>query len=109
MFLLVKSSQVSQAPENEYENIDKLNHQQKKAFDLVVTHAQTDCSEQLLTLIVGKAGCGKSFLIDRLRYALGVKCIISALFGIAAFNVNGKTLHYLLKLPIRGRRNCELN
>lgn len=62
-------SEVSQAPENEYENIDKLNHQQKKAFDLVVTHAQTDCSEQLLTLIVGKAGCRKSFLIDRLRYA----------------------------------------
>lgn len=39
----------------------------------------------------------------------GEKCIVSALFGIAAFNVNGKTLHYLLKLPIRGRRNCELN
>lgn len=36
-------------------------------------------------------------------------CVVSALFGIAAFNISGKTLHYLLKLPIKGRRNCELN
>ena len=96
-------------PENESENLAKLNKKQRKAFDLVINHMQTGCSEQLLLLMIGKAGCGKSFLINRLRYALGKKCIISALFGIAAFNIDGKTLHYLLKLPIRGKRNCDLN
>jgi len=31
------------------------------------------------------------------------------MFGIAAFNIRGKTLHYLLKLPIRGKRKKDLN
>ena len=30
-------------------------------------------------------------------------CIVIAFFGIASFNVNGKTLHSLLRLPIRGK------
>jgi PIF1 helicase. len=99
----------SQAPTNEFENVNSLNLQQKKAFDLVISHSQSDQSKQLLLLVIGKAGCGKSFLIDRVKYALGTKCQVSALFGIAAFNIKGKTLHYLLKLPIRGKRRHDLN
>ena len=60
-------------------------------------------------LVTGKAGSGKSFLIGRISNVLGDKCQVSAMFGIAAFNVKGKTLHYLFKLPIRGKRKKDLN
>lgn len=99
---------VLSVPSDESENIEKLNLQQRKAFDLVIHHSESDTCEQLLLLVIGKAGSGKSFLIDRLRYALNASCYISALFGIAAYNVSGKTLHYLLKLPVRGKRNHDL-
>lgn len=59
-------------------------------------------------IITGKANSEKSFVIDRLHCLLKHKCIITALFRIAAYNINGKTLHYFLKLPIRGRRNEDL-
>ena len=98
---------ISASPD-EREYIEQLNSQQRKAFDLVVNHAHSN-SDQLLLLITGKAGTGKSFLIDRLRYALGKTCCISALFGIAAFNISGKTLHYLLKMPIKGKHAHDLN
>ena len=58
-------------------------------------------------IIIGKAGCGKGFLIHRLRYLLGSKCIVSALFGIAAYNICDKTLQHLLRLPIKGNGNSD--
>ena len=87
--------------------ITQLNTDQRKAFDLLSNHDFKN-SPQLLLITTGKAGCGKSFIIDRLRNLLKSKCIVTALFGIAAFNVSGKSLHFLLKLPIRGKRNSEL-
>ena len=88
--------------------VSKLNERQRRAFNLVRTQLEDDISRQLLLIITGKAGSGKSFLIDRLRNLLQSRCIICAMFGIAAYNVNGKTLHYLLKLPIKGKRNADL-
>ena len=35
-------------------------------------------------------------------------CLITAYFGIAAFNVKGKTLHSILQLPIRGKNSHKL-
>ena len=87
--------------------ISQLNHEQSKVFGIISSHNH-ELSPQLLLIITGKAGCGKSFVIDRIRNLLRSKCIVSAMFGIAAFNVSGKTLHHLLKLPIKGKRNCEL-
>ena len=60
-------------------------------------------------MIIGKAGSGKSFIIDSIRNALGNKCNVASLFGVAAYNVHGKTLHYHLKLSIKGKRNNDLN
>ena len=65
-------------PVNEGMNIAKFNVQQRKAFNLVINHAESGSTDQLLLSIVGKAGSRKSFLINRLRYALGEKCFISA-------------------------------
>ncbi|MEO0686410.1 MAG: hypothetical protein AAFY76_15565, partial [Cyanobacteria bacterium J06649_11] len=94
---------------DEFQNINKLNFQQRKVFDMIKNHYQSVHSDQLLILVTGKARSGKSFLIDRIKNSLGVKCQGSAMFGIAAFNVKGKTLHYFLKLPIRGKKNLMGN
>ena len=104
-FIIESSNDLS----DECENISKLNVQQRKVFDIITRHYQNNHCEQLLVLVTGKAGSGKSFLIHRIKNALGDNCQVSAMFGIAAFNVKGKTLHYLLKLPIRGKRKKELN
>ena len=54
-------------------------------------------------IIKGLAGSGKSFVIDAISSLLKQCCIVIAFFGIASFNVNGKTLHSLLRLPMRGK------
>ena len=59
-------------------------------------------------IIMGIAGSGKSYLINCIKRHLGEKCLSTAFFGIAAFNINGKTLHSTLQLPIRNKRNQEL-
>ena len=42
------------------------------------------------------------------RQLLHSYCIVSSYLGIARFNINGITLHSLLKLPRRGKNCCEL-
>ncbi len=53
-------------------------------------------------IVSGTAGTGKSYLIQCLRLVLHDKLKVSAPTGVAAFNVNGHTLHSLLELPIKG-------
>ena len=53
-------------------------------------------------------GSGKSYVIDAIKNLLKERCRVCSFFGIAAFNVNGKTLHSLLQLPIKGKRNGAL-
>ena len=59
-------------------------------------------------IITGQAGSGKSYVIDALRALLMQNCIVTAFFGIASFNVKGRTLHSLLRLPIRGKYRQDL-
>lgn len=35
------------------------------------------------------------------------KYIVASYFGLASFNINGVTLHSLLKFPVRGKICCE--
>ena len=53
-------------------------------------------------MITGLGGSSKSFVIQALSQLLHTKCRVCAFFGIAAFNIKGKTLHSLLQLPIKG-------
>ena len=48
------------------------------------------------------------YVINCIRTLLGDRCEVSAYFGIAAFNVNGKTLHSLLRLPIKNKNMVDL-
>ena len=58
-------------------------------------------SDQSNLLILGKAGVGKSTLIQTLKSKLGQKCIIVCPTGIAAQNVSGQTIHSFFKIPSR--------
>lgn len=104
-----KKAEISESTGKEFElNVDSLNESQRKAFDIVLNHENDSEEKQLLMMITGLAGSGKSYLINSIRALLKEKCVVSAYFGIAAFNIKGKTLHSLLKLPIRGRNLKDL-
>ena len=50
----------------------------------------------------GTAGTGKSYLIHCLKSLLQTRVRVVAPTGVAAFNVEGVTLHSFLHLPVRG-------
>jgi len=86
-----------------FEMIDKLNEDQKRVFDKVVDTVRTDKS--ILRLYVsGEGGTGKSFLIKTIKcwikQNLKKDIAIGAPTGIAAFNIDGLTVHRLLQLPV---------
>ena len=89
-------------------NVTSLNQCQQTAYDIVQNHFSSEKNGQLLMMIIGLAGSGKSYVINAIRGLLNNSCKVSAYFGIAAFNVNGTTLHSLLQLPIRAKRNGPL-
>ena len=96
---------------------DCLSGKQRFAFDIVYDHTFGAAqNEQLLLLVVGTAGMGKSFLINAVRHlfdrhgqADALK--ITAPTGIAAANISGSTIFSLLSLlnnTLNGRRLYEL-
>lgn len=62
----------------------------------------------MLYLVKGITGSGKSYVIDALRNLLQTNFQVLAYTGKAACNVNGITLHSLLKLPIGTKRLNDL-
>lgn len=88
------------------------NELQSLAFKIVKHHFthtnQNLLRKPLFLLVKGIAGSGKSYVIDALRNLLQAKCRVLAYTGKAAYNVNGVTLHSLLKLPIGSKRNKDL-
>ena len=86
--------------------INLLNKRQRLAYYIVVKNVNDN--KQLLMIVTGQAGCGKSILIDFLLQLLGELCIACSYFATAAFNNKGQTLHSVFKLHIRGKRCNEL-
>ena len=78
-------------------DINQLNSSQRKAYD-IVEHNFRNTQDHLIMIIKGLAGSGKSFVIDAISSLLKQCCIVIAFFGIASFNVNGKTLYFLLRV-----------
>ena len=81
---------------------------QQAAYDIVFNYFSNVEQNPLRLLIMDVAGTGKSYVIDSLRNLLQTKCRVLAYTGKASFNVNGVTLHSLLKLPLGTKRNCHL-
>jgi len=62
--------------------------------------ALIDADEPLI-FVTGKAGTGKSTLIQYLRDTVGGKCVVLAPTGVAAMNIQGATIHSFFRFPPR--------
>lgn len=60
-----------------------------------------DTVDPIHLIVSGSAGTGKSQLIRAIRQYLPAECLrVAAASGVAAYNVEGSTLHSLLKIPV---------
>ncbi|XP_070529626.1 uncharacterized protein [Cardiocondyla obscurior] len=85
------------------EMIAKLNADQLRVFDRVIDTVRS--KDSILRLYVsGEGGTGKSFLIKTIKcwikHNLNKDTALAAPTGIAAFNIDGLTVHRLLQLPV---------
>ena len=79
----------------------QLQGKQLLAYTIVHQHLESENSPPLRMIVSGTAGTGKSYLIHCLRLLLQDRVFVAAPTGVAAFNVDGYTLHSLLSLPTR--------
>ena len=102
------------------ERVAKLNADQLRVFNSVSDHlshqkrhesGECSCTKNspLCMFISGVGGTGKSFLIHTIRAMVNelwkdnkdsVRCALAAPTGLAAFNIDGVTVHRLFQLPI---------
>jgi ATP-dependent exoDNAse (exonuclease V) alpha subunit len=59
-----------------------------------------DAGERLI-FVTGKAGTGKSTLIQHLRESVAGHCVVLAPTGVAAMNIGGATIHSFFRFPPR--------
>ena len=98
---------------------EALNIEQRKLYDIIVTQYTDEINlgksspPQLLLNVDGEAGTGKTFTllkacarIQEIATAAGKGNPVfrAAPTGIAAFNIIGKTLHSLLRLPVKTKK-----
>ena len=83
-------------------NPQNLQGTQFEVYLAVKSHFDSNDSTALHIIVSGTAGTGKSYLINCLRLLLGDQLTVAAPTGVAAFIIDGKTLHTLLSLPTRG-------
>ena len=81
---------------------DNLQGRQRDVYDTVKVHFESGNEDPLHIIVNGTAGTGKSYLINCLRLLLGTNVKVAAPTGVAAFIIEGRTLHSLLHLPVRG-------
>ena len=106
-----KQTYIYQTSNNPFNNINinTFSDMQALAYNLVKEHFESPSQEPPLLLIInGFAGTGKSYLISALRSLLQQSCIVTATTGKASFNINGKTIHSVLNLPVGPRGNNDL-
>ncbi len=71
----------------------ELSPEQRAVFDLIE-------GTRRHVLVTGRAGTGKSTLLNHLSWNSEKQLVICAPTGVAALNVGGQTIHSLFKLPI---------
>ncbi len=94
----------------------KLNEEQVFIENVELSAEQQDLFDKIEQsnehfFITGKAGTGKSVLLQYLKYKSKKKLVVGAFTGIAALNVGGQTLNSLFRLPtdLIQPGNIELN
>ena len=83
-------------------NPANLQGKQLQVYTTVQQHHTTNSPPPVRMIVSGTAGTGKSYLIHCLRLLLQHQVVVAAPTGVAAFNIDGHTLHSLLSLPTRG-------
>ena len=79
-----------------------LQGKQLQVYTTIQQHQPAYSPPSLRMIVSGTAGTGESYLIHCLRLLLQRKVMVAAPTGVAAFNIDGHTLHSLLSLPTRG-------
>ena len=94
-------------------NKDDLTISQKHVFDYIERNVKDNNSSMHL-FITGGAGTGKSFLLRLIKEFLlrqnnneFPNVLVAAPTGVAAYNINGNTLHTLLQLPTQDKSNAK--
>ena len=91
-------------------NINLFSDEQRLAYDIITTHSNKIKPKEPLRLIInGVAGTGKGYLINGVYNHLKDKCIVTATTGKASYNINGVTVHSLLRLPINSTTQKDLS
>ena len=113
---IVKSEQLPEQDVAPLLSPDTLQAEQRKIFDAVMKQYEDELAEPFNRLPPlglngdGMAGTGKSYLIDLISRHLLRSAMEAGLpdpvqrcapTGVAAYNIKGRTLHALLKLPVR--------
>ena len=96
---------VSSRPQESHEiSVSQIDDWKKLLSDIEVTQEyllvqkliESDCP---VVFVTGKAGTGKSTLIDYLRYILKKRTAVVAPTGVAALQAKGVTIHSFFQLP----------
>lgn len=82
-----------------------INQKRAELKDVTLSGEQKHLFEKLETsngsvFVTGKAGTGKSLLLQYFRAFTKKKIVVVAPTGVAALNVGGQTIHSLFKLPL---------
>jgi hypothetical protein len=87
----------------EFADFEKLNKYQRFTYDIVKKHKEEE--KQLLMILLGSAGTGKSFTVSALTKLNEGKIKKASPTAKAAFLINGQTIHSLFNIPVT---NSEL-
>ena len=82
---------------------------QRAGYDVVERHFQSDTSKPLRLIVHGRAGTGKSYLLNLLAARLTDAAHFAATTGTAACIINGETIHRLLGLPTKAYHEKPLS
>jgi len=121
-FVRQASSNISNVGEKDDDSVDyqTLNNNQKRVFKRIEAHYNDILAghkvDPLKIIVMGTAGTGKSYLIRAIRKRLhtmagnesDVPVLVIAPTGVAAFNINGATIHSTLAIPIINSKNVDL-
>ena len=79
-----------------------LQGKQLLVYNTVKQHFESSDSSPLYMIVSGTAGTGKSYIINCLKLLLQSKLRVAAPTGVAAYNIEGYTLHSLFNFPTKG-------
>jgi len=83
-------------------DLSTLQAKQLEVYNVIQNHMEGNDTTPFRMIVSGTAGTGNSYLIHCIRLLLQDKVRVVAPTGVAAFNIDGSTLHSLLSLPVKG-------